>query len=59
LLGGYWRFVRRFITGYLLLCSAALLALLIADVLFPGARVYERLTGVIRSALPVSAGHAP
>jgi hypothetical protein len=58
-LGGYRQFVRRFIHGYLLLCCAALLALLIIDVLFPATRVYERLAGVLRAAFPPSAGPAP
>ena len=58
-LGGFPQFVRRFIHGYLLLCCAALLALLIIDVLFPAARVYARLAGLLRAAFPPPAAPAP
>ena len=52
LLGGYGSFVRRFVVGYLLLCSAGLLALLVADAVFPKARVYGHIRDLIRAHLP-------
>lgn len=58
-LGGYGHFVRQFIVGYLLFCSAVLLALLVVDAVFPAARVYERLAGMLRSALPPPPAPAP
>ncbi|HWA09508.1 MAG TPA: hypothetical protein VG838_08675 [Opitutaceae bacterium] len=55
-LGGYCRFISRFISGYLLFCSALLLALLVIDAAFPQARVYGRIKDVlfetIRQAAP-------
>ena len=42
----------------LLLCCAALLALLIVDALFPTARVYERIAGVLHTAFPPPAAPA-
>jgi hypothetical protein len=51
-LGGYGMFVRRFVVGYLLLCSAGLLALLVADLVFPQERVYGRIRDFIRAHLP-------
>jgi hypothetical protein len=49
-LGGYWRFVSRFICGYLLCCSVALLALLLIDAVFPQARIYGRLKDAVLQA---------
>ena len=51
-LGGYGLFVRRFVVGYLLLCSAALLALLVADAIFPKKRVYGHVKDLVRACLP-------
>jgi hypothetical protein len=51
-LGGYGPFVRRFVVGYLLLCSAALLALLVADAIFPKKRVYGHVKDLVRACLP-------
>jgi hypothetical protein len=42
-LGGYGTFLRRFVGGYLLLCSVVLLTLLVADTVFPKARIYGRI----------------
>jgi len=50
-LGGYGLFVRRFVVGYLLLCSAGLLALLIADAVFPKKRFYGRIRDFIGAQL--------
>jgi len=52
-LGGYGPFVRRFVVGYLLLCSAALLSLLVIDAIFPKTRIYERAKDFIRAQLPL------
>ena len=51
-LGGYGTFVRRFIVGYLFLCSAALLALFVADLAFPKEHVYGRIRDFMRAHLP-------
>jgi hypothetical protein len=51
-LGGYGPFVRRFVVGYLLLCAAALLALLVTDIALPKARVYGRILDFIRAHQP-------
>jgi hypothetical protein len=51
-LGGYGPFVRRFVVGYLLLCAAFLLALLVADAVFPTKRVYGQVKDFIRANLP-------
>ena len=48
-LGGYGTFLRRFVGGYLLLCSVALLTLLIADAVFPRARIYGRIADFLRA----------
>jgi hypothetical protein len=51
-LGGYGPFVRRFVAGYLLLCAAGLLALLVTDIVFPNARVYGRILDFVRAHQP-------
>ena len=53
-LGGYGLFVRRFVVGYLFLCAAALLALLVTDIVFPNARVYGRIRGFIQGNQPTA-----
>ena len=50
-LGGYCRFISRFISGYLLLCSALLLALILIDTVFPQARVYGRIKDALFEAI--------
>ena len=50
-LGGYWRFISRFISGYLLFCSALLLALIVIDAVFPQARVYGRIKDALFEAI--------
>jgi hypothetical protein len=40
---GYVRFILRFVRWYLVLCWAALLALLVVNALFPSLRVYGRI----------------
>jgi len=51
-LGGYRHFVGRFITGYLLLACAALMALLLIDAIVPDARVYGRVRDLLRLFAP-------
>ena len=51
-LGGYRHFVGRFIAGYLLLGCAALVALLLPDAIFPGARIYGRVWDLLRLFAP-------
>lgn len=51
-LGGYRHFVGRFITGYLLLACATLVALLVVDLVWPGARVYGRVGDFLRLLTP-------
>lgn len=51
-LGGYLPFIRRFVVGYLLVCSAALLALLVVDAVFPKTRVYGHVKDFIRAHMP-------
>jgi hypothetical protein len=51
-LGSYVTFVRRFIVGYLLLCSIGLLALLVADAVFPKAQIYGCLRDLILAHMP-------
>lgn len=57
-LDDYRAFLRRFVLGYLLLCAAVFLALIVADLAFPQARIYARLKDLIRAHLP-PAGAAP
>lgn len=51
-LGGYRHFVGRFITGYLLLACAVLVALLLIDAIVPDARVYGRVRDLLRLLVP-------
>jgi hypothetical protein len=48
-LGGYGLFLHRFVGGYLLLCSAVLLTLLVADAAFPSMRVFSRIKGFLQA----------
>jgi len=50
-LGGYWRFVSRFISGYLLFCCAILLGLFVIDAVFPRARVYGRIKELLAQTI--------
>ena len=49
-LAGYGPFVRRFVRGYLLLCGAVLLALLIIDAAVPRAHVYGRIRDFLQAS---------
>jgi len=53
-LGGYGAFLRRFVGGYLLLCSGVLLALIVADAVFPKVRVYGRIKGFLQTCSRVA-----
>jgi hypothetical protein len=53
-LGGYGTFLRRYVVGYLLLCSVFLLTLLVTDVVFPKARVYGRIRDFLRACSSVA-----
>jgi len=45
-------FLLRFVKAYLILCAALLAGLLVADALFPQARVYERIRDALLIGSP-------
>ncbi len=49
-LAGYWPFVRRFLGGYLIVCCALLVGLMVVDAAFPQVRLYGRIKDFLQAS---------